>query len=191
MQSNTVTANRELQWIPGRYAMLTLAALLALVLTTAARAELAVGDKAPEFSLQGSDGKVYSLADFRGKQAVVLAWFPRAFTSGCTVECKSLAENGERIRQFDVSYFMASTDPLEKNVEFAKETEADFPLLSDPEGEVAKAYGVFSMGFAKRHTFYIDVDGVIAHIDRSVKPSTSAEDMIERLEVLGVPASGP
>lgn len=151
-----------------------------------AGAELKAGDMAPDFALQASDGREYRLSDFRGKQAVVLAWFPRAFTSGCTVECKSLAANGEKIRAFDVSYFMASTDPLEKNSAFAEETGADFPLLSDPEGETATAYGVFSMGFARRHTFYIDRDGRISHIDTAVKPSTSAEDMVSNLERLGV-----
>jgi len=164
-----------------------LAVLLLGGLCNPAAAELEVGDPAPSFSLPGSDGTTYSLEDFRGRQAVVLAWYPRAFTSGCTVECKSLAKNGDRIREFDVAYFMASTDPVEKNAAFAEETEADFPLLSDPEGEVARAYGVYSMGgFAKRHTFYIDRDGIITRIDRSVRPSTSAEDMIANLESLGV-----
>lgn len=157
-----------------------------LVLPSQAQDLLSEGDKAPDFVMAASDGNTYRLSDFRGQQAVVLAWFPRAFTSGCTVECKSLAQNGERIRSFDVSYFMASTDPVEKNVEFAAETEADFPLLSDPEGEAAKAYGVYTNGFARRHTFYIDREGVIAHIDRSVRPSTSAEDMIANLDRLGV-----
>ena len=55
---------------------------------------LKVGDMAPDFSLQGSDGKTHKLSDYRGKSAVVAAWFPKAFTSGCTIECKSLAENG-------------------------------------------------------------------------------------------------
>ncbi|EED32769.1 antioxidant, AhpC/Tsa family [gamma proteobacterium NOR5-3] len=161
--------------------------IAALSLTAVfAHAELKVGDVAPDFSLRASDGQTYNLADYRGKQAVVLAWFPRAFTSGCTVECKSLAENGDEIRKFDVSYFMASTDPVEKNAEFADDTGADFPLLSDPDGEVATAYGVFTMGFAKRHTYYIDVDGVISHIDTAVRPSTSAQDMIANLEKLGV-----
>ena len=106
--------------------------------------ELKVGDKAPNFKLQGSDGKTYSLADFAGKRAVVVAWFPAAFTKGCTVECKSLAMNGDKIRQFNVAYFMASTDPIEKNTDFAKAQEADFPLLSDPAKEVAAAYGVLN-----------------------------------------------
>ena len=157
-----------------------------LSLAGAAHAELSVGDAAPDFTLQASDGNEYSLADFKGKQAIVIARFPRAFTSGCTVECKSLAANGERIRAYDVTYFMASTDPLEKNEAFAEETEADFPLLSDPSGDTAKAYGVYTGGFAKRHTFYIDKAGVITHIDRAVKPSTSAEDMVDNLERLGV-----
>lgn len=161
--------------------------LLMLLFVPSVKAELNVGDKAPDFSLQGSDGRLYSLADYRGKQAVVVAWFPRAFTSGCTVECRSLAKNGDRIRSFDVSYFMASTDPVEKNEAFAQDTGADFPLLSDPEGQVARDYGVYTMGFARRHTFYIDRDGVISHIDREVRPSSSAEDMIEHLNRLGVP----
>lgn len=161
--------------------------LSALGFAATAAAELKVGDIAPDFTLQASDGREYRLSDYRGKQAVVVAWFPRAFTSGCTVECKSLAENGDEIRRFDVTYFMASTDPVEKNTEFAADTGADFPLLSDPEGAVAKAYGVYSMGFARRHTFYVDIDGKIAHIDTAVKPSTSAEDMLANLTRLGVP----
>ncbi|MEM6606134.1 MAG: peroxiredoxin [Pseudomonadota bacterium] len=145
-----------------------------------------MGDQAPDFELQASDGKTYRLSDYRGKQAVVLAWFPRAFTSGCTVECKSLAKNGDRIREYDVSYFMASTDPVETNTDFADETNADFPLLSDEGGEVATAYGVYTRGFARRYTFYIDIEGRISMIDRKVKPSTSAADMVTNLQELSV-----
>ena len=171
-------------------AILSKLAVLALALATAGvhADSLSAGDPAPDFTLAASDGNTYSLSDFRGKQAVVVAWFPRAFTSGCTVECKSLAENGDKIREYDVTYFMASTDPVEKNAAFAEETKADFPLLSDPDGEVAKAYGVYAMGFAKRHTFYIDKEGVIAKIDTAVRPATSAEDMIANLAELNVPA---
>ena len=149
--------------------------------------ELKVGDKAPNFKLQGSDGKTYNLADYAGKKAVVIAWFPAAFTKGCTVECKSLAMNGDKIRAYDVAYFMASTDPIEKNTEFAKAQEADFPLLSDPTKEVATAYGVLNArGTASRWTFYIGKDGNIAAIDKAVKVDTSAEDMVAKLGELGV-----
>src|SRR5690348_13475718 len=140
--------------------------------------ELKVGDQAPDFSLPASDGKTYKLSDFKGKQAVVIAWFPAAFTQGCTIECKSLAEHGDMIKKYDVTYFMASVDPLEKNTDFAKTHNADFPLLSDPTKETATAYGVLNArGVANRWTFYIGKDGKILAIDKAVKPATSAEDM--------------
>lgn len=155
--------------------------------TPAPSVELKVGDKAPNFKLQGSDGKTYNLADFAGKKAVVVAWFPAAFTKGCTVECKSLAMNGDKIRAYDVAYFMASTDPIEKNTDFAKAQEADFPLLSDPTKEVATSYGVLNArGTATRWTFYIGKDGRILAIDKAIKVETSAEDMVAKLGELSV-----
>ncbi len=161
--------------------------LLAGALPASAEAP-GVGDPAPDFELAGSDGSTYRLADFRGEQAVVIAWFPKAYTSGCTIECKSLAEKGHLIREYDVSYFMASVDPLADNVGFAEEQGADFPLLSDPSKATARAYGVLSaMGYAKRHTFYIGADGTILAVDRAVKPATSAEDMARTLGELGIP----
>ena len=163
------------------------AVVLCLATSWSIASELKEGDMAPDFSLAGSDGKTYSLADYRGKQAVVIAWFPKAYTSGCTVECKSLAENGHLIREYDVSYFMASVDPIEDNKGFAEETGADFPLLSDPDKTTAEAFDVLHMmGFARRHTFYIGVDGTILKIDRDVRPKTSAEDMAATLGELGV-----
>jgi thioredoxin-dependent peroxiredoxin len=146
-----------------------------------------VGDVAPAFELQASDGKTYRLADFQGRQAVVVAWFPKAFTSGCTIECKSLAENGHLIREYDVTYFMASVDSVEDNAGFAAEQNADFPLLSDPTKAVARAYGVLGdAGLARRHTYYIGADGRILAIDRNVRPATSAEDMAATLGEIGV-----
>ncbi|MFM7120110.1 MAG: redoxin domain-containing protein, partial [Gammaproteobacteria bacterium] len=99
--------------------------MLALLVPGVGRA-LEVGDPAPAFELAASDGKTYRLSDYVGKQAVVLAWYPRAFTSGCTVECRSLAENGHLLRAFDVAYFMASVDPVDDNARFAAEAKADF-----------------------------------------------------------------
>lgn len=180
-----------------------LVAILAVGVMAQGAAELKVGDMAPDFTLQGTDGKTHKLSDYRGKQAVVVAWFPRAFTQGCTIECKSLAENGARIRRFDVTYFMASVDALEENIKFAKATsvtlgeganarvvekkEADFPMLSDPSKEVATKYGVLNpRGTANRWTFYIDKSGRIAAIDKMVRPETSAEDMLTKLSEVKV-----
>ena len=174
-------------------ATLTVAAVFTVVLSAQApAATLKVGDQAPDFTLQGSDGKTYSLADYRGKKAVVLAWFPKAFTAGCTLECKSLAANGDRLRKYDVAYFMASVDPLEENTRFAASEKADFPLLSDADRSVATRYGVLSSrGLANRWTFYIDRSGRIAHIDRAVNPETSAEDILSRLGQLKFAAAAP
>ena len=169
--------------------------------TTTTAAELKVGDTAPDFTLQASDGKTYKLSSFKGKKAVVVAWFPKALTAGCTIECKSLAEHGDMIRKYNVEYFMASVDPLEKNVEFAKaktvdlggtrgmveKKEADFPILSDPTKATATAYGVLGpSGVANRWTFYIGKDGKILAIEKTIKPATSAEDMAAKLAELHV-----
>src|SRR5699024_11084316 len=144
-------------------------------------------DMAPDFSLPGSDGKTYQLSDYRGKQAVVLAWFPKAYTYGCTIECKSLADDGDKIRAYDVSYFMASVDPLKENKGFDQETRADFPLLRDKDKSLAKAYGdLHDKGYAKRHTYHIDTDGTILAIDKDINPETPALDMVENLERLNV-----
>jgi thioredoxin-dependent peroxiredoxin len=166
--------------------------VLGLGVGAATAEELKVGDPAPDFTLKATDGKTYKLSSFKGKQAVVLAWFPKAFTQGCTIECKSLAEKGHMIKKYDVSYFMASVDPLDGeqgNKAFAEAYKADFPLLSDPTKETAKAYGVLNeRGFASRWTFYIGKDGRISAIDKTVKPATSAEDMAARLGELHVNA---
>jgi thioredoxin-dependent peroxiredoxin len=162
---------------------------LALLLSFSGLATaLEVGDKAPDFSLEGTDGNTYTLSQFKGKEAVIIAWFPKAFTRGCTIECKSLADNGHLLKKFNATYFMASVDPIEQNKGFAAEHNADFPMLSDPAKEVARAYGVLrdDRGVAARHTFYIDKEGIIVAIDREVNPATSAEDMAKMLGDLNI-----
>jgi len=152
-----------------------------------AATELKVGDPAPDFALKASNGKTYKVSDFRNKQAIVPAWFPKAYTRGCTLECKSLAEHGDLLKKYDVAYFMVSVDPLDENTAFAEEQHADFPLLTDPTKKTAEAYGVLgATGVANRWTFYIGKDGNILSIDKDVKPATSAEEMAAKLHALGV-----
>ena len=149
--------------------------------------ELKVGDQAPNFTLQATTGDFYTLSDFKGKQAVVLAWYPMANTRGCTIECKSLVDQGHLIREFDVTYMMASVDPLDDNRDFAKKTKADFPMLSDPSKETAKAYDVLNfVRVASRVTFYISKSGEILKIDEDISPATAAEDIAKNLAELGV-----
>jgi peroxiredoxin Q/BCP len=183
-------------------ALMTLGLAAALAVGLSAQSGvLEVGDMAPDFDLMGTDNRTHRLSDYRG-QTVVVAWFPRAFTTGCTIECKSLAENGDRIREFDVTYFMASTDSISDNIAFAAATSvdlgngrivekesADFPMLADPTMATARDYGVLMEGrdAAARWTFYIGPDGRVAAIDKAVNPERSAEDMIAKLQELGTP----
>src|SRR5205807_2532439 len=159
--------------------------LLSLAMGVSARpsdaAELKVGDKAPAFSLMGSDGQTYSLDQFKGKKAVVIAWFPKAFTGGCTAECKSFKENSSTLKPLNVAYFTAGVDEPELDKQFADSLRLDYPILSDPSKKVAEAYGVVHEGraVAERWTFYIDKDGVIKEIDNSVQKRTkiAGEDL--------------
>ena len=92
------------------------------------------------------------------------------------------------MREFEVAYYGASIDKPEKSRRFAESLDLDYPLLSDPGKQVAKAYGVLrAMGlFAARQTFYIGVDGRILHVDTNVNPDTAGEDLAERLGSLEV-----
>lgn len=147
--------------------------------------DLKVGDMAPAFSLQGTDGKMHTLADYKGKM-VVVAWYPKAFTGGCTAECKAFTSSGETIKKFDVAYFMASVDDAETNKKFAEQEQANFPMLSDPTRKVSDAYGVTdaTVKFAKRWTFYIGPDGKIIAIDKQINTATAGADLAAKLEAL-------
>jgi peroxiredoxin Q/BCP len=153
-------------------------------------ADLKVGDKAPDFTLPGSDGKTYSLADFKGKKAVVLAWFPKAFTGGCTKECKSIRANSESLKKLNFAYFTASVDEPDYNKKFAESLDLDYPILSDPGKKVAEAYGVVHTGrpVPERWTFYIDKEGVIKAIDKGVQKRTeqAGGDIAEKVKELGL-----
>lgn len=152
---------------------------------SAGAAELKVGDKAPDFKLMGSDGKTYQLSDFQGKKPIVIAWFPKAFTGGCTAECKSFRQSGEVLRSLDVAYFTASVDPADVNKKFAESLELDYPILSDPERSTAQAFGVAEgAGFAKRWTFYIDKDGIVRAIDKKIANPQAGADVVAKLKEL-------
>lgn len=109
------------------------------------------------------------------------------------MECKSLRESGEEIRKFDVAYFAASVDPVEEITRFAKSLEADYPMLADPDGAVAKAFGVVNAERKApfRWTFYVGKDGKLLYVDREVKPATAGPDVAKRLAELGVAKTAP
>ncbi|HMC09980.1 MAG TPA: redoxin domain-containing protein [Pirellulaceae bacterium] len=113
---------------------LALAILLGSLLVlggSAMAAELKVGDTAPDFTMVGSDGKTYKLSELNKQgKAVVVAWFPRAFTGGCTKECTSFKNDGAKMRDYQVAYFTASNDPVEQNKKFAESLGADGKILA-------------------------------------------------------------
>lgn len=164
----------------------TLTFILAAI--TVEAAELKPGDKAPDFKLPGSDGKTYSLDGFKGKKTVVVAWFPKAFTGGCTKECQSMRNDGKELRKYQVAYFTASVDEPEKNKEFAESLGLDFPILSDPDKKVATEYGVMNpeRGVTNRWTFYIGKDGKILYVDKHVNTTEHGKDIAKKLDELGV-----
>jgi thioredoxin-dependent peroxiredoxin len=172
-----------------RLAMLGLSVLSVMIVAAGAAGELKVGDHAPAFSLKGSDGKTYTLDQFKGKSAVVIAWFPKAFTKGCTAECKSLQANSKALHDLKVAYFTASVDAPEENEKFAKSLELDYPILSDPDKSVANEYGVLNArGMANRWTYYIDKEGIIKAIDKAVKAPQAGPDVAAKLKELGLVA---
>ena len=132
---------------------------------------LKVGDEAPDFDLKGSDGKAYKLSTFAGKNPVVLAFFPAAFTGGCTKEMTGYQANIAKFTGMEVKVFGASTDSQPTLAHWAKELGAEFPMLSDMMRGTSMAYGVLNpkSGVANRTTFVIGADGKIAEILEGAK----------------------
>jgi peroxiredoxin Q/BCP len=135
---------------------------------------IAVGQRAPDFSGMTGSGKQLSLKDFRGKQHVILYFFPKDFTPGCTKEACSFRDRRSEIAKLDAEIIGASFDTAEKHKQFADAYQLPYPLLSDPDGAIAQAYGVgrlggFLGGFlpTKRVTFVIDKDGIVQHVIKS------------------------
>jgi thioredoxin-dependent peroxiredoxin len=148
---------------------------------------LRAGDPAPDFTLPASDGHDYRLSAFLGRRNVVIAWFPKAFTGGCTVECRSLGARRALLDRPNVQFFAASVDSVETNAEFAGALDLEYPILSDASRRVARAYGVLgASGFASRWTFYIGLDGRILDIDKHVRTASHGRDVEARLAALGI-----
>src|SRR5204862_4039345 len=112
------------------------------------------------------------------------------FTGGCTAECKSFRELNTALKARDVAYFTASVDTPETNKKFAESLDVNYPILSDPDKSVAKAYGVVHEGrpVPERWTFYIDKEGVIRAIDKKINAPTAAGDVASKLKDLGIAA---
>lgn len=124
-----------------------------------------VGQQAPEFTLKDQNNEDVTLSEFRGSKAVLLVFYPLAFTGICTGELTRLQEQLDTFSNDKVAVFTISVDSAYTHKVFSERESYDFPLLSDfwPHGGVAQAYGVFNeqAGIANRGTFLIDSDGVV------------------------------
>ena len=148
----------------------------------------AVGTSAPKFSLPASTGQTISLDDYKGKQPVVLYFYPRADTPGCTKQACGFRDAVLR-REFDDAAVVLgiSPDPIAKVERFARKFDLNFPLLADADHAVAERYGVWvekSMYGKKywgvaRTTFVIGKDGTIVHVFEKVKPEGHDQEVLD------------
>ncbi len=152
---------------------------------------LAVGDSAPDFSLPDVDGNTYSLADLKG-QRVVLYFYPRDNTPGCTKEACGFRDQYAAYQGKDVVVLGVSTDDAKSHGKFISKYNLPFPLLVDEGGAVASRYGVYGlkkfmgkeyMGIT-RSTFIIGADGTLKKIYAKVKAETHAETVLADLDTL-------
>jgi len=136
---------------------------------------LAVGDTAPDFRLPTENGSYVSVADFLGKKNVVVYFYPKDFTQGCTAEACSFRDSYESFKDLGAEVIGISSDSQNSHRDFAQQHHLPFILLSDVDGSVRKAYEVKkTLGlFAGRVSFVIDKKGVIRHIFSSQTRATA------------------
>lgn len=146
-------------------------------------------EKAPDFTLKGSDDKNHSLSDYKGKK-VILYFYPRDNTPGCTLEAESFRDNNETLKGQNAVIIGVSRDDLASHDKFITKLDLPFVLLSDEDSEVTTLYDVLkeknmygkkSIGI-QRSTFIIDEEGILIYENRKVKAEGHAEEIIEFLK---------
>ena len=166
---------------------LALLCLLAASLQASAADRIVVGQPAPEFELADQEGQLHSLEDYRDRW-VVLYFYPKDETPGCTTEACEFRDNIFAFREMNAQILGVSLDDIESHKRFAENHNLPFPLLADSDGVAADAYGVKTkfagMTLAKRQTFIIDPAGNIAKHYEKVDPETHSTDVLGDLKAL-------
>ena len=153
---------------------------------------LAVGDKAPDFALHNNNNEKITILDFNGKKNVVLYFYPKDNTPGCTKEACSFRDTIENIEKKDTVVLGISPDSIKSHQKFISNHGLNFSLLSDPEHEVAEKYGAWAekkmygrtfFGIV-RSTFIIDKNGIIQKVFPKVKVDGHVNEVMEVLETL-------
>ena len=137
------------------------------------------GDTAPPFEGQDQDGKTVKLADFAGKKIVLLYFYPKDFTGGCTKEACGFRDRMDELQTNNVAVIGVSFDSAESHKKFVEKYNLNFTLLADTDGTITKAYDVKMpmMNIAKRVSFLIGTDGKIVHVTDAMNPQTHFDEM--------------
>jgi peroxiredoxin Q/BCP len=168
--------------------VLVVGALFMVPLLVGAEGEQpSVGAAAPEVVLKSNEGKQVKLKDYKGKW-VVLYFYPKDFTSGCTLEAHNFQRDLAKYEQMNAVVLGVSVDTAESHKDFCTKEGLSFKLLSDPEGKVSTAYGSVmeyqGMKLSARNTFLIDPKGKIARVFVKVKPAGHSDEVLQALAEL-------
>ncbi len=160
--------------------------IFAMLGLEAAAADVKEGMKAPAFSAQDQEGRTVRLQDFAGKSAVVLYFYPKDDTPGCTKEACSLRDGSADLRAAGAVVLGVSSDDVASHRAFAGKFNLPFSLLADPERKIIDAYGVRMpvLGVAKRVTFLIDREGTVRRVLTDVQTAAHDRQVLEALKAL-------
>lgn len=152
--------------------------------------ELVEGSVAPDFTMKDKDGKAIKLSELRGKKSVVVYFYPKDFTPGCTMEATEFSRDYKRFKDAGIEIVGISPDGDESHQKFRSKMGMPYPLVADTENEVSKKYGVYGlksfmgrdyMG-VNRSTFLVDKGGKILRVYRKVKPAGHSKEVWEALQ---------
>ena len=145
-----------------------------------------IGQPAPTFTLlSSSESGEISLSDYAGKW-VVLYFYPRDFTSGCTLEAQRFQRDLPEYQARNAQVLGVSADDVDSHLEFCDAESLVFPLLSDSEGKVSQAYGSWMKPMSMRHTYLIDPEGILKAQFLGVRPAIHSQEVLARLDELQV-----
>ncbi len=144
------------------------------------------GERAPDFQALSGDGQTVSLSDFKGDRELVLYFYPRDNTPGCTKEAQAFRDAADEIRAKGADIVGVSTNSLESHRRFAENLELNFPLLADTDGVISNAYGVLKENgkSAERATFLIDREGVIRRVWPKVTVKGHAQEVADAIDAI-------
>lgn len=147
---------------------------------------LQAGDKAPDFTATTTSGETVSLHDFHGKNNVVLYFYPKDDTPGCTIEACEFRDSKPEYDSLDAVVFGVSTDDQQSHQDFTSKFSLNFPLLVDADGAICDAYEVPRQGsYAARITYLIDTEGNIKKVWGDVNPRGHAAEVMDEIKMLG------